>query len=808
MQDPNIYTEIEKNKSELWNLSFRDLFYKYVRFLPLFVLSVALSLLGAYMYLRYKVPVYASAGSILIKQDEKKGLQGEKGMEIFMGGNKSQNIQSEMEILRSKPLMQRVVNRLGLQLSYSASGKIKTVHMYKYGPFLLEPLKLTDSSSSFRFKIKFINNNEFKVNDDPALYRFDKVFSNSYGQFILRKNIGTPASNDYHVQWTPTASAAAGYAGGMAVAPKSAGTGILNLGIESVNPHLAADVINTIMEEYSLYSVEQQKESSEQQLDFIEERMGSIRNTRDSLIRELTAFEHAKGLVNPDMQAEKAFEGMAEADKEIIIQRQKLFFADLIDEYLSDKKNAFEKVVVPSTLLIDDITLTEMVSGYNKAQLERKLLIDGNTPVAHPMVRELDGQIEKLRLSIRENLKNIKAAGSAVLGESKTRSGFNQGQLQALPEKLKVKQQMEAEANFYVDLYKIFSENKVQIELQKASTVSNSEILDKASPNLSPVRPRKRTIQILAIFLGLLIPALFIFASEILNDKVTTRFDVEKLTNAPILGEIGHSYAENTLVVSKNTRSMVAEQFRIIRSNLHYIIQGKEKATILVTSSFSGEGKSYVSTNIGAALSLAGKKTIILEFDIRKPKILSGLGMPKGPGMTNFLVSKTDNLAELVRPVTEYENLFVLGCGPVPPNPSELLLTAKVDELFNWLKANYDIVIIDTAPVGMVSDAMTLGKYADASLYLVRQGHTFKKQVALIDEFHRTNKLPKLSIVINDVKLKPGYGYYGYGRYGYGYGYGYGSYYEEEVPPRSFFDRLLDKLDIRKLFGKKKKRNK
>lgn len=338
MQDPNIYTEIEKNKSELWNLSFRDLFYKYVRFLPLFVLSVALSLLGAYMYLRYKVPVYASAGSILIKQDEKKGLQGEKGMEIFMGGNKSQNIQSEMEILRSKPLMQRVVKRLGLQLSYSASGKIKTVHMYKYGPFLLEPLKLADSSTSFRFKIKFVNSNEFKVNDDPALYRFDKVFSNNYGEFVLRKNIGTPASNDYHVQWTPTNSAAASYAGGMAVAPKSAGTGILNLGIESVNPHLAADVINTVMEEYSLYSVEQQKESYLKQLQFIDESMAEIGRKKDSLENELTAYENRSGIINPEMQTEKAFEGMSEADKAIIEQQTKLYMADLIDQYLADKK--------------------------------------------------------------------------------------------------------------------------------------------------------------------------------------------------------------------------------------------------------------------------------------------------------------------------------------------------------------------------------------------------------------------------------------------------------------------------------------
>jgi capsular exopolysaccharide synthesis family protein len=206
---------------------------------------------------------------------------------------------------------------------------------------------------------------------------------------------------------------------------------------------------------------------------------------------------------------------------------------------------------------------------------------------------------------------------------------------------------------------------------------------------------------------------------------------------------------------------------------------------------------------MGAVLSLAGKKTIILEFDIRKPKVLSSLGMSKKPGITNFLVGKS-NLDEIVIQIPDFENLYALPCGPIPPNPSELLLSSKVDELFEQLKAKFDVVIIDTAPVGMVSDAQTLGKYADCTLYIVRQGYTYKKQVALIDEFYQQQKLPRVSIVINDVKVKPGYGYYGYGRYGYGYGYGsnYG-YYEEETPKGSFFDRVFGFMNVKKLIGKK-----
>lgn len=227
---------------------------------------------------------------------------------------------------------------------------------------------------------------------------------------------------------------------------------------------------------------------------------------------------------------------------------------------------------------------------------------------------------------------------------------------------------------------------------------------------------------------------------------------------------------------------MVAEQFRTIRSNLDYIISRIKRPVILVTSSFSGEGKSFVSTNMGAVMGLAGKKTIILEFDIRKPRVLAGLKMGKHKGLINYLAGNIQ-LDQLILPIPDAENLFVLPCGPIPPNPSELLLDSRVDSLFDALRQNFEIIIIDTAPVGMVSDALTLAKYADCTLYLVRQGHTYKKQISLIDEVYRENKLPKVSVVINDVKLKPGYGYYGYGRYGYGTGYIYGekySYYEEE----------------------------
>jgi capsular exopolysaccharide synthesis family protein len=225
---------------------------------------------------------------------------------------------------------------------------------------------------------------------------------------------------------------------------------------------------------------------------------------------------------------------------------------------------------------------------------------------------------------------------------------------------------------------------------------------------------------------------------------------------------------------------------------------------LLVTSSFSGEGKSFISTNMGSVMALAGKRTIILEFDIRKPKILSQLGISKKPGFINYLMGKV-SLEELPVPVEGHNNLFVLPCGPVPPNPAELLLDEKLADLFTYLRNNFDVVIIDTAPVGIVSDAMSLSKYADATLYLVRQGHTFKKQISWIEEFYQLKKLPRICIIMNDVKQRLGYGNYGYGQYGYAYGQA-STYFEEVEEPPTLLSTWFSWLDLKKWGSKKRKR--
>lgn len=783
-------------KAEGSGLSLKDLFFKYVRFLPYFILSVAIALLGAFMYLRYTDRVYNATGTMQIKSQQN-NQRADKVEDLLSGGNRAQNIQSEIEVLRSRPVMARVVNRLNLQFSITAIGRVRDQNVYKQAPFDIHTFELKDSAQSFTLNIKFIESGRFRINNGDETFGFGDIFSNRFGVFSLKQNSTPTAGQEFRVRWRPTDVVARSFANAVRVQPKGSGTGILNVSIEGDNPALTSDIINNLMVQYDSLTIEQKNYSIDQRIDFIDGRLVQLKSELDSLQEINLAFRGKHNVIDADAQTGSAFSKIDEGDRAIVQEEMRVGLVDYITNYLQQKENQFTEVVVPSSLGLDDIVLNELISGYNKAQIERRMMLEAKIPPANPAVREIESLIEQQRKSVIENLRNIKFTHLDAIARIRRSTGEEKTNLQAIPAKMKELLDIERQINTKLALYTLLEGKREEAAIERAATTSSTSIIDRAAENRTPIKPNKRMIQLIAVLIGLGIPALILFIIEMLDDKIQTRSDIERLSEVPIIGEIGHSYSENTLVVTRTSRSMVAEQFRTIRSNLDYVLTRYDRFVLLVTSSFSGEGKSFVSTNMGAVLSLAGKKTVILEFDIRKPKVLSGLKMGKHPGISNYLAGSA-NLSDLVIPVGGYENLFVLPCGPIPPNPSELLLDQKVAEMFIYLKANFDVVIIDTAPVGMVSDAITLGKFADCTLYLTRQGHTFKKQIGLVDEMYREKKLPKVSVVINDVKLKPGYGYYGYGRYGYGKGYGEGSsYFEEEEPAKkSWLGGLFSALNI------------
>jgi capsular exopolysaccharide synthesis family protein len=556
------------------------------------------------------------------------------------------------------------------------------------------------------------------------------------------------------------------------------------------------------MEEYKEVTIEDKNASTKKSLDFIDANLKEREKELDSIKHIYVAYQKANNIIDPEAQSSNYFSRVEDALRMEQQHRMQLNNAVQIQDYLRNSKDDF--TTVPSSLGIDDPTLNGLVVTYNKAQLERKELLDNVMP-GHIMVRQKTEEVAVLRDKILENVKNIRSSYSTAIGTLRSVGSQATSQLRTIPNKkqdlINIQQQLESKAQIYNTLLVKREESAIAL----ASTISNTKVLQEAAPNKQPVSPNRRNTRLLAIFVGLLIPTLIIVVVELMNDKVTSRNDVERLTDATILGEVGHSQGNQTLVVTSDNRKVIAEQFRILRSNLQYVINNINKPVIMVTSSFSGEGKSFVSTNIGAVMALANKKTVILEFDIRKPKVMAGLDLPKHPGLTNYILGMV-TAEELPIPVPGSDNLFVFPCGPIPPNPAELLLDPKLDDLFAYLRQNFDVVIMDTAPVGMVSDALTLSRFANCTIYMVRQGHTFKKQIGLIDEYYRNGKLPKLSLVLNDVKMGAGYGAYGYGgNYGYGYGSGY---FEDEQAASTNFTKWFGWLGAKNGKSKKPKHKK
>lgn len=787
----------KKTKVDQSSLNIKELFFKYIRFLPLYIICIALSLLGAYMYLRYSTEFYRSAGQILVR-DEKSSSSVSDRFEEAINASSRRNLQTEIEVLQSRPLMERAVERLSLNFNYYSIGKIKELNVYKASPFRLETIELADSSQSFTLNLKFTAKQNFSVNGSAPL-RFNQVFENPAGKFRVVRLGEVPVPGEYKIVYNPTPTQAGMLLGGLVIVPKQ-NTGILTITLESTNPYLSADIINALMKEYEEVTIEEKNASTRKSLDFIDANLRERSKELDSIMQALVSYQKANNIIDPTTQATNYFSRVEDAYRQEQAQRIRYNNAVQIQSYLqSDRDNP-----VPSSLGLEDPVLGTLIGTYNQSQIERKTLLENAQP-GHIIVKQKTEELDLLRGKILENISNIKSSYNQAIGTFRSSSGEAVAQIKTLPTKtqelLSIQNQLEGK----MKLYNEGLSKRDLLAVTLASTIANTKIMQTAIASNVPVRPNKRSTQILAFFIGLLIPTIVIVVMELMNDKINSRHDIERITDATILGEVGHSFGGVTLVVTAKNRRVIAEQFRILRSNLQYILTKVQKPVIMVTSSFSGEGKSFISTNMGAVMALAGKKTIVLEFDIRKPKIISGLEMPKHPGLTNFILGKM-TAEQLPVLVEGYDNLYVLPCGPIPPNPGELLLDSRLDELFEYLKREFDVVIMDTAPVGMVGDALTLSRFADCTLYIVRQGHTFKKQIGLVDEFYRDGKLPKISIVLNDVKVRAGYGSYGYGR-NYGYGYGSG-YFEEEPMQQTTFQKWFGWMGMKNGTAKKKKSKK
>ena len=796
----------EKNKKRVEQseeqVNIQELLFRYLIHWPWFVASVIICLAVAWGYLRLTTPVYNISATVLIK-DEKKGGGANMSSELERMGldgfvSSSNNVDNEIEVLRSKSLAGEVVNRLGLFVTYMDEDEFPVRELYRTSPVLVSLTPQEADKLPGRMEVSMVlqpagaMDVQITVGEKEYRKRFENlpaVFPTDEGTVAFFANNDTTASvrpenvaKERHITAfiNRPVSVAKGYASSLSIAPTSKTTSVVVISLKNSSTRRGMDFINKLLEMYNINANNAKNEVAQKTAEFIDERIGIISKELGSTEQDLENFKRSAGITDLSSEAQIALTGNAEYEKKRVENQTQINLVMDLQRYM--KGNEYE--VLPSNIGLQDAASADAINRYNQMQVERKRLLRTSTE-NNPTIVNLDTSIRAMRSNVQATLdatlKGLQITKDDLAREANRYSRrINDAPTQER-QFVSIARQQEIKAGLYLMLLQKREENAITL----AATANNAKIIDEALADNNPVSPKRMMIYLAALVFGVGIPVGIIYLIGLTKFKIEGRADVEKLTLLPVVGDIPLADEKTgSIAVFENKNNLMSETFRNIRTNLQFMLENG-KNVMLVTSTISGEGKSFISANLAISLSLLGKKVVIVGLDIRKPGLNKVFNIPKKEhGITQFLTNPTTNLMDLVQPSDINKNLFILPGGTVPPNPTELLARDGLEKAIETLKQNFDYVILDTAPVGMVTDTLLIGRIVDLSVYVCRADYTCKTEFTLINELAENNKLPNLCVVINGLDLqKKKYGYYyGYGKYGkyygygkrYAYGYGYG----------------------------------
>ena len=577
---------------------------------------------------------------------------------------------------------------------------------------------------------------------------------------------------------------AKGYQGALSIAPTSKTTSVAVVSLMNTNIQRARDFINKLMEMYNRNTNNDKNEVAEKTREFINERIKIIDEELGSTEDKLEAFKRNAGLTDISSDAQLAVSGNAEYEKRRVDNGTQINLVRDLIKYINNPSNEYE--LLPGNIGLSDAGLTTQIGRYNELIIERKRLLRTSTE-SNPMIVNLDTSIRAMKSNVQAAINGTLQGLLIVKADLEREAGRFSRRISDAPgqerQYVSIARQQEIKAGLYLMLLQKREENAITL----AATANNAKIIDEPVATGGPLSPKPNMIYMIALVLGVGLPVGVIFLIGLTKFKIEGRGDVEKLTRLPIVGDVPLTTERTgSIAVFENQNNLMSETFRNVRTNLQFMLENDQKV-ILVTSTISGEGKSFVASNLAISLSLLGKKVVIVGLDIRKPGLNKVFNISrKEQGITQYLSNPEKNLMDFVQVSDVSKSLYILPGGTVPPNPTELLARDGLDKAVETLKKNFDYVILDTAPIGMVTDTLLIGRVADLAVYVCRADYTRKAEYTLINELAENNKLPNLCTIINGLDLqKKKYGYYyGYGKYGkyygygkrYGYGYGYGEH--------------------------------
>ena len=781
-------------------INIQEILFRYLIHWPWFVVSVIVCVALAWGYLRLTTPVYNISATVLIK-DEKKGGGANMSSELEKMGlngfvSSSSNIENEIEVLKSRTLAREVVSSLGLFVTYMDEDKFPNKELYRTSPVLvsltpqeadrlpqtMEIDMLLQPAGAMDVQVK-VGKKEYRKHLEklPAVFPTDEgtvaFFANNDTLSSLRPESVTTERHITAYINRPFA-VAKGYAGSLLITPTSKATSVVTVSLKNSNTQRGKDYIDKLLEMYNINANNDKNEVAQRTAEFIDERIDIISKELGSTERDLENFKRSAGITDLTSEAQIALTGNAEYEKKRVENQTQINLVMDLKKYLQG--SGYE--VLPANVGLQDAGVAGAIDRYNEMVAERKRLLRTSTE-SNPAIVNLTTSIRAMRSNIQTTLdatlKGLEITKADLIREASRYSRRISDAPTQERQFVSIARQQEIKSGLYLMLLQKREENAIVL----AAIANNAKIIDEAQADSTPISPKRMTIYLAALVFGIGIPVGVIYLIGLTKFKIEGRADVEKLTSLPVVGDIPLADEKTgAIAVFENQNNLMSETFRNVRTNLQFMLENG-KNVILVTSTVSGEGKSFISANLAISLSLLGKKVVIVGLDIRKPGLNKVFNLPKKEyGITQFLTNSTVNLMDLVHHSDINKNLYILPGGTVPPNPTELLARDGLEKAVETLRKNFDYVILDTAPVGMVTDTLLIGRVADLSVYVCRADYTRKTEFTLINELAENNKLPNLCIAINGLDLqKKKYGYYyGYGKYGkyYGYGkhYGYGEY--------------------------------
>ncbi|MBD8487608.1 polysaccharide biosynthesis tyrosine autokinase [Echinicola sp. CAU 1574] len=809
--------DISKFEEESKPIDIKYYIIKYSRYWPIYIISVLMALTVAFLYHRYTVERYEVRGSILIKRNASPEVRILDRSNIFSEMN---NMENDILIFTSKNLAAEALKNLHFDVSYFASTNIKEVELYDKSPIRVNVdwdhlqlenglIQLTlvgeDEFVLSREEKSIANYFSAKANgpvDENIIekrYTFGEVIESSNSKFSIEKvksmRVGDKLSFVIH---NPSALIDH-YSDAVSVRPQNNYGSVLQVTLVSTVVEKGRDYVNALMDAYIQYDLREKNLISENTLEFIDEQMFIVEDSLRSAERRMLNFKVENKLLDLESEFGGVLGRIHVLEGHIQELEFELGYYNSLKSYLENRSEDYGEILAPSMMGISDGLLNGMTQSLITISMERRRLLS-TVNENHPDVEKLNDQIERLKENIFENIKNLVANTEEKKREAELKLAEFDREFSKLPQAESSYTNIYREYKLRENLYNYLLEKRAEAGIAKASNVPDNSVVDYARKG-NLIFPKKSQNYGMALGLGLFIPLGILLLYHYLNNRIMDQVQLKTAIRIPLLGTIGYSERGTNMLVAEFPKAIVSESFRSIRSALFYIASERKCKRILVTSSVSGEGKTFVSLNIASAMSLSGKKTCVIGMDLRKPRIAQYVGVSNKKGLSSYLVDKATK-EEIVHQ-TKYENLYFVPSGPIPPNPAELLLKNKLENFINELEKEFDVIVMDTPPLALVSETMDLLRFSDVNLYIVRQDYTQKKYLLMINDLYENDQVKDFYCVFNG--LKAGGDVYDFGGYNYGYGYNYsyirknkytGNYYEEDAHPKSeaWLSRLISRL--------------